>query len=358
MKETIMRQETQAGGAPASSKQGSRLRDAHVRESGAVLSSAGAASVSGVTSPKGAPVPPSDGAQAAFASRILMLVLAVMLLPALAAAPSSRDAPKGNPRLASLHIEIWPEFDRPAALVLLKGELAADVALPAAVSLRIAASSGGPAAVAYSTGPSANLLNLKYDRKDAGDFITLRFEVPERYFHLEFYEPLATRTPDRDYTYVWPGDLAANRVSVIVQEPAAANNLSVQPNLDPTATGQDGLRYRSAELGAFDAGKQLSIKVRYTKTDSRVSSEILQLKAPGSPPVPATGSGKGAFGWWIVILGVAPALLVGAGAVFLWWRRRRKASGAQAGGAGFCSRCGAQRDLGDRFCAKCGASLG
>ena len=48
--------------APASSEQGSRLRDANVRESGAAPSSAGVASVSGVTSPKGAPVPPSDGA--------------------------------------------------------------------------------------------------------------------------------------------------------------------------------------------------------------------------------------------------------------------------------------------------------
>ena len=51
-------------GAPASSEQGSRLRDANVRESGAAPSSAGVASISGVTSPEGAPVPPSDGAPA------------------------------------------------------------------------------------------------------------------------------------------------------------------------------------------------------------------------------------------------------------------------------------------------------
>ncbi len=51
-------------GAPASSEQGSRLRDANVRESGAAPSSAGVASVSGVTSPEGAPVPPCDGAPA------------------------------------------------------------------------------------------------------------------------------------------------------------------------------------------------------------------------------------------------------------------------------------------------------
>ena len=55
-------QPTLPSGAPASREQGSRLRDATDRESGAVPSSAGVASVSGVTSPKGAPVPPSDGA--------------------------------------------------------------------------------------------------------------------------------------------------------------------------------------------------------------------------------------------------------------------------------------------------------
>ena len=74
---------------------------------------------------------------AIFALRILMLVLAFVLLPAFAASPSDNGAPKRSPRLASLQIEIWPEFDRPAALVILRGELAADVALPATVSLRI-----------------------------------------------------------------------------------------------------------------------------------------------------------------------------------------------------------------------------
>jgi len=48
-------------GAPASREQGSRARDATDRESGAGPSGAGAASASRVTSPEGAPVPPSGG---------------------------------------------------------------------------------------------------------------------------------------------------------------------------------------------------------------------------------------------------------------------------------------------------------
>src|SRR3972149_4401182 len=105
-------------------------------------------------------------------SRILLLILAILFSPAFAAAASARDLAEGNPRLASLQIEIWPEFDRPAAaLVILKGEIAANVPLPAAVSLRIAAASGGPTAVAYAARLNSNLLNLKYDRRDATDFI-------------------------------------------------------------------------------------------------------------------------------------------------------------------------------------------
>ena len=90
------------------------------------------------------------GDAAAFAARLRMVALALLLLPALALAQAG-GAPKGNPRLASLNIEIWPEYDRPAALVILRGALAEGVKLPAAVTLRLPAASGGPGAVAYST---------------------------------------------------------------------------------------------------------------------------------------------------------------------------------------------------------------
>jgi len=63
------------------------------------------------------------GARAFSASRMAILALAFILAPAFAAAPPA--VATGNPRLANLEIEIWPEFDRPAALVFLKGEIAA-----------------------------------------------------------------------------------------------------------------------------------------------------------------------------------------------------------------------------------------
>ena len=302
------------------------------------------------------------GARAFFAWWILLLFLAVMLAPAFAAAPAARDAAAGNPRLASLQIEIWPEFDRPAAaLVILKGEIAANVPLPAAVSVRLPASSGGPAAVAYSATTGGTLANLNYERKDAGDFITLKFQVPGRVFHIEFYDPVATTAAGRSYTYAWTGDLPADRLHVIVQEPATASDMSVQPVLDAKATGQDGLNYRSADLGAFQAGKRLEVKVRYTKADPRTSAEIIKPSSPGSSesptaPLPSSGPGKLELAVWLV--GIVGILGLGLWAGMMWWYgREEKQSKSQSTQDRFCRKCGAPSSPGDRFCSECGAKL-
>ena len=291
------------------------------------------------------------------ASGMSILVFALMPVLALAAVPPSRNAAQESPRFTSLQIEIWPEFDRRgAALVILKGELAAELALPAAVSLRIPASSGGPSAVAFTTAPRAELLNLAHDRTYAKDFITLRFKAPQRFVHVEFYDPLVTGTPGRSYTYIWPGDLAVERLSARLQEPAAASNILAQPDLGAGVPGPDGLRYRTAELGARQAGTQLPIEIRYTKTDSRTSAEILGVNAPDSTPSVTTGSSDG-LPRWLLVLAVAAALLMGAGAAALWWRRRKKTAAARSSGAGFCPQCGSRLVSGARFCSGCGAPV-
>lgn len=300
---------------------------------------------------------------AELAARLRVLALAMLMLPALALAQPG-GAPKGNPRLASLGVEIWPEYDRPAVLVILRGALAEGVRLPATVALRLPVSSGGASAVAYSSTADGNLLNLNHERTSAGEFITLKFETPERFFHVEFYEPIATTVPARSFRYVWPGDFGADRVTVVVQEPAAASDLAVEPKLDGAATGQNGLRYRSAELGALEAGKTLPITVRYTKADTRPSADILKpkmsdlpfvtaapLSANASPAHPAVAS-VGLPEW---VLPLGGLMLLGLlGGVFILWRwRHASASAAPA----TCAKCGAAQAPANRFCGNCGAKL-
>lgn len=128
-------------GAPASSKQGSRLRDAHGRESGAAPLGAGVASVSGVTSPKGAPVPPSDGARRQFGNLILTRLPVLQAFrhllpwPADPAVPAMQrvavetvlQAASGPLRVTTTHLEYYSVKQRAAQVERLR-ELQAEAA--------------------------------------------------------------------------------------------------------------------------------------------------------------------------------------------------------------------------------------
>jgi len=261
--------------------------------------------------------------------RLRLLVFAALALPAFAAAQT-------NPRLESLHIQIWPEFDRRAALIILNGELAPDTPLPANVSLRLPASSGGPSAVAFANAPDSQLFNLQHKVTKTGEYSTLQFSVPQRFFHVEYYDDaLATGSPQRTYTYVWPGDLAVDRLKVTLQEPAGANDVSTLPDLGARTAGGDGLHYRTLDLGAYEAGKQLPVAIRYTKPDSRPSAEILKLKTSATEPPGPTASTVHHVGDQRehsgVVVGLAPpqsrAWRQGCGCGFLFPMRQRPRPG-------------------------------
>lgn len=259
-----------------------------------------------------------------------------------------------NPPLSTLQIEIWPEYDRPGALVIYKGEIAQSVKLPAEVALRIPASSKGPAAVAYAAEESGKLLNLSHRDENVGNFILVRIRPPQRYFHLEFYDRMATDKPQREYRYAWPGDAAVEKVSVLVKEPAASSNLSVQPKLDLVGQSPDGMTHRAAELGALKAGEQLPIEIRYTKNDPRPSTEI--VAAPAAAPAAQAEAPQPPPMWPLALVAGGAIVLIGAVSALLW-RRRAAPSRATASGR-FCPKCGQATKPGDRYCAKCGAALG
>jgi len=282
------------------------------------------------------------------------LVLVTLLLVPMLACGQAKDAV----RLSSLSIEIWPEFDRPAARVILRGVIAEGVKLPAAVTLRLPASSEGPAAVAFSSTADGNLLNLRHDKSTAGGFTTVKFDAPERYFHVEFYDSMSTADPARIYTYTWPGDLAVERASVVIQEPAAAQGITTEPPLGNMSSGAGGLTYRTGDLGALPAGKALPITVKYSKTDARPSAEIKGLRtaappeAAASAPAAAATPAAGLPVWVIPMAALAVLGVVAALLVFFMWRRQRA-----PGSSAFCTKCGAPLPAGSNFCGKCGAKL-
>lgn len=310
------------------------------------------------------------GNRARVATCLSILALALALL--VSGPVHAQAAATANPRLASLGIEIWPEYDRPAALVILRGTLGEDAKLPAAITLRLPGTSGGAAAVAYSTTADGNLLNLKHERATAGEFVTVKFETPTRFFHVEFYEPIHATSAARSYRYVWPGDLAAARIMLVVQEPATATDFAVEPNLDRTQTGQEGLRYRAGEFPAQERGMPLAIAVRYTKTDARPTTEILKPATSASAAAaplasaapmasaavsPAALPGADRGGWPVWAAPLAAFVLLGLlGAAFVLWRWSRESRSVPTAPR-VCAKCGAAQAPGNKFCGNCGAKV-
>ena len=276
-----------------------------------------------------------------------------------------------NPALAQLEIDVWPEFDRrSAALVILRDEIAADVALPAPVSLRIPAASGGPTAVATAVSDEARLLTLPYERSDVQvDFMTISFAASDRFFHVEFYDPLVTATANREYSYIWAGDFSVAQATVQLQEPAGASNVSVSPDLGAPVERADALLYREADVGPLEAGKSLVVDVQYAKPDLRTSAEILGLDQE-APTSPSAGGSNGISSELLILVGAGAVVVLVIAAAFVMQRRaaataapslpasrvQRRRSGAEGRGP-HCRQCGSVLAPDDRFCASCGSAV-
>jgi zinc-ribbon domain len=310
---------------------------------------------------------------------------------------------QSTPRLAILTIDVWPEFDRPASvLVIYRGQLAPDIALPAQVKVRIPASAGAPSAVALpqpgsESAPVNQWLDLVASKQvtltRSGDWIEVSFAPISRLFNLEFYDPLNTVTFDRRYTLIWPGDLVADAVAVNVREPLGAASFQSTPALPPGVTDDEGLVAHQWAPGGLAAGQPLTLSLSYRREDKRTSVEALQLATPvpTQPPVPSVVTATESS--WLLVVALAVGLALMAGGV-LWYARSRRAvafrpyepkfrhaqgrrSVRTSGGkrprpqprravtapaetsqdAGFCTQCGKPLRSDDVFCSRCGGRV-
>ena len=237
-------------------------------------------------------------------------------------------------RLASLIIDVWPEYDRQAtALVIYRGQFAANAPVPERITIRIPASAGEPSAVASPpAGSESTPINqwteLIAAKKVAtarnGDWTEVTFSPPSRLFNLEFYDKLNTVTFDRRYTVTWPGDYAADAATLSVREPTGTTNFQSTPALPPGVTDEEGLVAHLSNLGALNAGQSLAISLSYHREDKRTSIEALQLVTPvPTPPAAATSPAAAASLQWplIIALVVGLALIVGGG---VWYVRSQR----------------------------------
>jgi hypothetical protein len=276
------------------------------------------------------------------------------------------------PTLATLRIEVWPEYDRPTALVILDGELDSGVPLPAALSLRLPAA---PFAVA-TRNTQNQLVDTAYTPQEQGTEVLINFTTDTPYFRVEYYDPALTIAGDqRTYEFKWVTPYAVKAVDVRTQIPAASRNPQFTPAFEAPTQGSDGLQYAQTTLGAQAAGQPVTFKMEYARSTTQLSSDMLVASAPAAEnnSTAATTPTTEFPAWAIGVLGVLGGVLVGAGVVWFLRReprtkkpaaRRQRAHTPSANAnhtppasQAFCTQCGKPIIKGDTFCRSCGAKV-
>lgn len=171
-------------------------------------------------------------------SKLLLFftLLALLTLPPLARAQESL-------RFETMQIDLWPEYDQPAMLVIYRARLTADIQLPVEVGIRIPAAVGDPNAVAVRQ-DGGQLFNAEYTRVAEGDWATIFFSARFREIQIEYYDPLIERQGDtRQYQFVWPGDYPIDNLRILVQQPTGAENVTTFPRLSSITQDAFGLSY-------------------------------------------------------------------------------------------------------------------
>lgn len=202
--------------------------------------------------------------------------LLVVLLAGLLRVPAQAQ---GVATLESLEIAIWPEYDRPNALVIYRARLDAGADLPAVVTLPIPASVGMPHAVAawYPDGTLDD--RVTWTREVVGDIAMITVETEANGVWVEYYTPLEMSGETTRYTFTWPGGVVVDSLSYDVKHPLGALNVQVTP-AGGTFTAEDGFQHTRTELGAFPSHESAEIEVSY---DRPARPEIL-------PAVPFAGN--------------------------------------------------------------------
>lgn len=287
---------------------------------------------------------------------VLFLLLVMFSLPLPASAQAAIT-------LESVNVQLWPEFDRPSMLVIYDFLMTQDTSLPQELKVRVPAEAT-VIAVAYEQ--DSGLFNAPYQEVEAEagwKQVSLTLETATTY-HLEYYAPLTYDGSQRTFDYLWPGDYAVASLAVSVRVPVDTTEVTTDPPMQKTASGEDGQAYLQWRSGNLEAGQQVPIKVKYIKTSDRLgaSSQAIETGA-----VDENTPGRISLNnYYPYILGGLGVLLIAGGVIYFWQssqgkagQRKRHRSRKEGDGSEqvHCHQCGKRAQPGDRFCRACGTRL-
>ena len=287
------------------------------------------------------------------------------------------------PTLSSLELSLWPEYDKPAVLVIYQAEFAADTTLPAAVEIRIPARVGAPTALAY-VDELGQRFNQAYTTQQEGDWTLISFSLETNSFQLEYYDTLAIDSSGkRSYAFDYVADYPVTTFLFKVQVPPTAQSFVLDPAASSVTPEMDGLVYHSVQVDSMAQAAARGWSFSYQKDNSDLTQPPSEATAAPAMVAPATAATTGNSTGLIVVVGLVSLVMVGAGAYWLGRNTQvrpapapvatqsAKRRGSGRGSAPrprpsekatdpemlYCYRCGTQMRSDSQFCHKCGAAV-
>jgi hypothetical protein len=267
-------------------------------------------------------------------------------------------------RLSSVSVDIWPEYDQSAVLVIYHLDLAPGTSLPAILTLRIPARAQVNAVAKMDQ--VNGLLVANYDRTVSGDWADLVITTDSLQVQVEYYDVLDRTGSRRHVVFDWTGGYAVDLLEVNFLEPAGATDIQITPSPVETAAGRDGLTNHRMQAANLRAGQDYSVVIDYSRSTDDLSIASLPVVAVSTPGPDTPGR--------IGMTGVLPYLLAGLGFVLILGgviaffsrqsgkrgsgsRRKRVRHQAVAETEIYCPQCGKRAQAGDAFCRTCGSRL-
>jgi predicted RNA-binding Zn-ribbon protein involved in translation (DUF1610 family) len=231
-------------------------------------------------------------------------------------------------KTAQMVVQVWPEYDKKAVLVIMTFDLPAEVPLPA--TFKFAVPTGAVVAGIGEVDPSGNYtFNYanSYPPVEPGtdwDIVTIQVQ---KYRSLQidyYYDPgLPVGAGARSFPLLLQVPLDATALNLHVQQPARATDFNVQPAMQGTGAAQDGFTYAVATFSNVKAGSTFGYVVSYSKPDGDLSTSAGQT----------TGT-KLNTGTVLLAVILVIVVVIGGVVIYLLYRRSGKAAPIKGQGSG------------------------
>ena len=191
--------------------------------------------------------------------------------------------------MARLRLSIWPEYDDPRVLIMLRGEMTPRQAFPASITLPIPK---GAEIIGAGMISEQNELLLHPHQVLPGDTQdTLQLNLPVPRFFVEFYyNPFTTSGPEKRFVYSAPTTYPIDLFEVDIQQPLKATAFTVDPPSMERTTDKEGFTYHQFTYRDVGKGQSQTFTIAYTKNCHR------SLSGKAAVNVAAGGEGTGTLG--------------------------------------------------------------